>query len=55
MGRTLHFEIKKENGSNFNDKEIDAMQAVSIRYNSGKLKDAWSCENFWVTPLDYLP
>lgn len=51
MGRTLHFNIKKEE-SNFTEKEYKAMYDVSSQLNSGKFKNIWSCENFWFAPYD---
>ena len=65
MGRTLHFDIKKDNG-NFSIKELKIMHEVSEFYNSKeflkdinkayktKLKEIWTCENFWVG-ADFFP
>lgn len=53
MGRTLHWDIEKE--TNFTKKEFQAMIDVSIKYNSGLLKNTWTCENFWCNPYDYYP
>ena len=53
MGRTLSYEIKKE--SNFNQKEMDIMYNISMKYNSGKFEDVWSCENFFLDPYNFYP
>lgn len=53
MGRTLHFEIKKD--KNFTKKEIEAIQEVSEYYNSGPFENIWSCENFYADPLRIMP
>lgn len=54
MGRTLHYDIKKDNGS-FTKKEVQTITDISKKYNSGKFKDVWTCENFYANPYDYFP
>lgn len=67
MGRTLHYTIKKDTGKDFTKKELVAMYNVSKFYNSKellkeinssygkKLKDLWTCENFWLGIGAYYP
>lgn len=66
MGRVLNYSIKKDSGS-FTRKELEVMYEVSKRYNSdemlsdinkaykSKLKELWSCENFWLGLGGYYP
>ena len=65
MGRVLSYRIKKE--SNFNKEELIKIYDVCLFYNSDilleeinktfktKLKELWSCENFWIGIGDYYP
>lgn len=55
MGRTLHYKIKKIDDSDFTKKEEIAMVNISRFYNSGQYKNVWTCENFWLSPVDYYP
>lgn len=52
MGRTLNMNFSKENDKSFSDKEIDTIYKISKKYISGKLAKVWSCEAFFVDPLD---
>lgn len=54
MGRTLHYSITKESGD-FERWEEEVFYNISKKYNSGPLEDAWSCENFWISTVDYFP
>jgi len=66
MGRTLHYTIKRDKG-NFTRKELESMYQVSTFYNSKgllkeinttyktKLKNLWTCENFWLGVGNYYP
>jgi hypothetical protein len=54
MGRTLHYSIIKEKGS-FSDAEKQSMIDISEKYNSGPLREIWSCENYYFTPFDHYP
>jgi len=66
MGRTLHYTMKRDKG-NFTRKEIEAIYKVSSFYNSPellkeinityktKLKELWTCENFWLGIGNYYP
>jgi len=47
MGRTLHFEITKDDG-NFTKSEQEIMHRISNLYNSDKLKEMWTCESFYI-------
>lgn len=65
MGRTLHYEIKKE--SNFTKKELLKIYGICQFYNSDtllkdindtfktSLTELWSCENFWIGLGSYYP
>jgi len=54
MGRTLHYSITKEHGV-FKRAEKKAMIDIADKCNSGKLKDIWSCENYYFTPFHHYP
>lgn len=51
MGRTLHYEVLNEVG--LEDKRT--MLKISEHYNSGKFKDVWTCENFYLDPWHFYP
>lgn len=53
MGRTIHYTATKITG--FTGKDYNKMLEISNKYNSGKLKNIWSCENFYLDPLAYYP
>jgi len=53
MGRTLHFTVTPDKP--FTDSQINKMYEITLHYNSGKFKDVWSCENFWLDPYSYYP
>lgn len=65
MGRTLHFSIKKE--TKFTRKDLEVIYNVSRFYNSdellkdintaykSKLKELWTCENFWLGVGSFYP
>jgi len=53
MGRALHFSVKPDKP--FTDTQIDKMYEISMKFNSGKFKDVWTCENFWCDPCNYYP
>jgi hypothetical protein len=55
MGRTLHFDIQHDDGSKITEKEKQAMLDISLKYNNGRYKEAWTCENFFVDAYDYYP
>jgi len=67
MGRTLHFNITKDEGENFTRKELEHIHNTSEFYNSDdllnsinkahkvNLKELWSCENFWLSPVGFCP
>lgn len=54
MGRTLHYSITKERGM-FSRQDKQAMIDIAEKYNSGTLKDIWSCENYYFIPYNYYP
>ena len=66
MGRTLHYKIRKESSS-FTKDELNKIYEVCKFYNSeelleeinstfkSKLKELWSCENFWIGLGDFYP
>ena len=53
MGRTLHYTLKKD--SKFTRKEEFAMYDITEKYNSGKYKDVWTCENFGLDTVAFYP
>jgi len=67
MGRTLNYQITKDDNQKFTKKELEHMYNVSTYYNSDdllksintayktKLKQIWTCENFFLSPVDYYP
>ena len=54
MGRVLSYAITKEK-SNFTRKELEAFLRISDKYNAGWYEKIWSCENFYVDPVDFYP
>lgn len=66
MGRTLHYNIKKDKGS-FTGSELAIMFEISERYNSNELlkdintaygsdlKELWTCESFWLGIGSFYP
>lgn len=53
MGRTLHFEIT--NSSDLTEPEKQRIIEISDYFNTGQLKDVWTCENFYLDPLSFYP
>lgn len=53
MGRTLHYTLRKE--TNLTEKEVQKIQKISERYNSGSYENIWSCENFYLDPAFFIP
>lgn len=45
MGRTLHWSLK--NSEALSKEDAKTFTNVSEKYNSGKFKGIWTCENFW--------
>jgi hypothetical protein len=54
MGRTIHLTVEKKE-SKFTDKELKAMLDVTTKFNSGKFKNVWTCENYWLDAYSYFP
>jgi hypothetical protein len=44
MGRCIKYELAKETA--FTKKELSIIKEFNIKYNSGKYKNIWSCENY---------
>ena len=53
MGRTLHYRVV--NPDKLNDGHLNAMLAVSDKYNTGPFANVWTCENFFFDPLSCFP
>lgn len=61
MGRTLHYEITKENGKSFTKTELTKLYDISMKYATmtidvnGKEKSVWTCESFCLSPqIEYI-
>lgn len=55
MGRTLHFTAKRTDGKNFTEKDIGVMVLVSEKMNEEPIGNLWTCESFYLDPLNYYP
>jgi len=55
MGRTLHYSIRRNNGRDFTVKQRKILLEIAEKYNSGKFKNAWTCENYYFTAENYYP
>jgi len=55
MGRTLHYNIKKINGSNFTKKEMQKICEVNNKYASEPFSKLWTCEWFDLDPTSSYP
>ncbi len=55
MGRTLHYNITNILNRNFDASELAAINKFNKEINSGKFKDAWTCENLFISPYYYYP
>lgn len=53
MGRTIHFTIQFPKA--FTKKEVQILKDVSEKYNSGEFEHVWTCENFYIEPIQYAP
>lgn len=53
MGRSLHFEIL--NTEEISDEEKRVIYSISLKYNSGKYENVWTCESFMLDPWAFHP
>lgn len=53
MGRTLHYKLSQAN--KFTKKQAKELFEISMRYNSGGIENAWTCENFFIDVYSYYP
>lgn len=53
MGRVLSWDIIPDKP--FTDSQINKLQEIGKKYNSGKFEKVWSCENFWCDVYDFYP
>lgn len=55
MGRTLQYKITNIHNKNFNAAELAAINKFNKEINSGKFKNAWTCENLFISAYYYYP